>query len=341
MALGAWYLPFLHDHQYAHLGPTWLTGTAAWDSVYYLDIAHTGYYAKALAFFPLYPLLIHGMTYMGMSLHVGAFLVNLLATLGASWFLYSLLEQRFGEKTAFRSLWLFLVFPAALFLSAIYTESLFCFLVFGGFYFSQRKRPWLVGLFCALASGTRSYGILLGLILAFDYFIQKKWKEGIIIAVMAPIGLLGYMWYLDVNFSDPLAFIHTYKIYWDNHVFSLNIFKTYWMWIKQPYEFFRDSNIPQFFRYFSELVSWTAAVVLTIIGSKKNHWTWTAFSFLCLGFFILTTTQQSVNRYVLPLFTMYPVLATLPDEWYTGWLVVSASAMGVMALLFAACYWVG
>src|SRR5919204_3665155 len=144
-----------------------LAPLARWDSVWYLRIADSGYgdSSPRAAFFPLYPLLVRGVgTLFGGShgaLLAAAYLISLAAFLGALALLHRLAEFELGRRLARPTLLLLAVFPAAVYFGAPYAESLFLLLAVGAFYAARTGRWAWAGACAALASATRSAGLLL------------------------------------------------------------------------------------------------------------------------------------------------------------------------------------
>lgn len=148
---------------------------ARYDSVWYLTIAHFGYYSRiSAAFFPLYPLLLHlGGTVFGSTMVVGV-LISGGAMVGAVFVLFLLARMDMGESAARTSVVLLLCFPTSIFLSAVYTESLFLLLTVGAVYAARRERWWVAGLLGALSSATRSTGVLLAPALAVMFLYGPR-----------------------------------------------------------------------------------------------------------------------------------------------------------------------
>ena len=149
---------------------------ARWDSAWYLVIAHYGYRpnlghitAARAAFFPLYPLGIRALAWLGsppilagVAISTGAFAAALygihrLATLE--------LGARLGggaAREAARLAVLATAFaPMAFFFSAVYSESLYLALSVGVFWASRQGRWAAAGLLGGLAAATRSAGLVL------------------------------------------------------------------------------------------------------------------------------------------------------------------------------------
>ncbi|HLN46747.1 MAG TPA: mannosyltransferase family protein, partial [Magnetospirillaceae bacterium] len=135
-----------------------------WDAQHYLDIAQIGYHGKDIAFFPLYPLLIHLVgKLLGDDLIAGLLISNV-AFLVALAYLYALTKKEFGDDTtAFHAVFYTAIFPTAIFFSAIYTESLFLALTVASVYYARRGNFITSGLVGALAALTRVEGILVAL----------------------------------------------------------------------------------------------------------------------------------------------------------------------------------
>ena len=144
----------------------WVTDVwARWDSVWFLRIAVHGYgeaHGVAAAFYPLYPLTLAGLGRVFGGHYVAAgIVISLAAALAAFVLLYRLTETRLGADGARRAVLYLAVFPMALFLGAVYCESLFLALAIGAFLLGERGR-WLgAGVATGLAMLTRIAGVAL------------------------------------------------------------------------------------------------------------------------------------------------------------------------------------
>jgi len=148
-----------------------------WDSWHYLDIAEKGYSLSNANFFPLYPLLIKFFNlFWGNSIQVGFLSVGV-ASVGAFLFLETV-KARNSIETSKRAILLMLFFPFAVFLSTVYTESLFLFLLISSFYYLKNEK-WLtaaaLGFFAAL---TRPVGVFL-----FPVMLLHYWGNFSLVAV--------------------------------------------------------------------------------------------------------------------------------------------------------------
>jgi len=150
------------------------------DSGFYISIAQRGYDPASMlhrmsnwVFFPLYPLLLHIIALPFGSdwdtYRFAGIVVSNAAALGAAIYLYKLATRELGRTIAARTVLYLLLFPMSFYLSAIYPESLFLLLVVSCVYYTRLHRWWLAGLLGGLATLTRPQGILLALIVGWEY----------------------------------------------------------------------------------------------------------------------------------------------------------------------------
>lgn len=151
---------------------------ARWDSVWYLTIARDGYTDPlAPAFFPLYPLLVASVGALGPGLLVGGMLVSLVSLLIALILLHRLAELELGAaypQAPHLTVLATALGPMSFFLTALYSESLFLALSLGAFLSARRGRWAAAGACGALATATRSQGLLLLGALAVLYVEQRR-----------------------------------------------------------------------------------------------------------------------------------------------------------------------
>lgn len=190
-----------------------------WDTGFYLSIAtegyrHLGVPLPSTAFFPLLPLLIRALTLLTQDALISGLIVTNVALLGAAVLFYNWVATAWGQPTAERAVWYLLLFPASLFGSAIYTESVFLLAGIGAAYAARRGR-WAIAAVLAYGAGlTRLLGVLIAVLLiaeAWPVWRAARWRTRLPIAlaiVAAPLGLVSYMVYLSAAFGDPLAFVH-------------------------------------------------------------------------------------------------------------------------------------
>lgn len=193
---------------------------SGWDSSFYADIARDGYTYRnvllpSVAFFPLLPLLVRGVSFVVGDVLVAGLLVTNTALLAATILFYHLVEREWNTAVADRAVWYMLIFPTSFFGSAIYSESLFLLCAITAFY-AARREQWIIaggaGFFAALS---RPIGILVAPMLVIEWWMQrhnaphKRARIGALCAaLLVPLGLALYMLYLQWTFGDALAFVH-------------------------------------------------------------------------------------------------------------------------------------
>ena len=198
---------------------------ARWDAGWYLKIARRGYLPQdgSVAFFPLYPFLIASLRllFAGNRLMTGIF-ISLTACLAAFYLLFRLVELEFSTGAARKSVLFLAVFPTSFFLQAVYTESLFLALTVGSFYAARRRRYFLAGVAAGLAALTRNTGVLLLIPLIIFYMSDRSWnwrriKIDILSLLLAPAGLLAWMFILKINFGQAMLFAAA-QAQWGRHL---------------------------------------------------------------------------------------------------------------------------
>lgn len=184
--------PFLEQIEggYAGVPSWWLNPWTTYDSEHFLAIGNRGYVPATAAFFPLYPLLLKlgGSNIVNQAL--AGVLISNAAFLGGLWFLHKLTRLDFGEDVARRAIWLVAFFPTAATFSAVYTESVFFFLVTATF-LSLRydsKAGSATGAF--LAASCRNSGLVL--CLTFWTMAYRRYRAGrnAVPAALAGLGAL-------------------------------------------------------------------------------------------------------------------------------------------------------
>ncbi len=224
-----------------------LTGLMRFDSEWYYWIVTHGYHAAvhyydqripSTVFFPLYPLLVKALSALIGNVFVAGALISNVALLAALGYVYALARDEFDRPAAARAVLYVAAAPAAVFLSAMYTESLFVLLVTATFYHARHRQWARAALAGALGAATRNTGVFLALVVALEGLHQAgvRWKPpgwtpaalrahlraqralvatslptlrpSLAAAAVVPAGLLAFMAYLARTVGDPLAFVH-------------------------------------------------------------------------------------------------------------------------------------
>ena len=200
---------------------------AAWDSGWYFDIAHRGYYFSAdgqssIAFFPLYPMLMRAVAWpfggTEKAIWVAGIVVSSFAFALALLAVHRFAERVFGEREAARRAVLYLaVFPFSLFLTRVYADSVLLLTSVLAVSCAFDGRWWRAGLWGALATLTRPNGILIGLPLVLLALGGRPTVPALARRFTAllpvPVALAGYCAYVYALSGNPLGWLSA-QVHW-------------------------------------------------------------------------------------------------------------------------------
>jgi hypothetical protein len=205
---------------------------ARWDSAWYIAIAQHGYFSpQSSAFFPLYPLLMAFTAPLFGSPFIAGLVISLASMVLGFMALYRLALLDLDAPAARLTVVLLALFPTSLFLSAVYTESLFLALSVSAVYAARTERWMWAGVLGCLAGATRSDGILIAvpLVLLYAYGPRREversgferwwqpryrgWRSALWLGLV-PIGAIAYLAYLGILHGDPLAPFKAESDYW-------------------------------------------------------------------------------------------------------------------------------
>lgn len=189
-----------------------LSFLANWDGVDYINIAKNGYSSSRLTnFFPLYPMIIRLVNKIISSPLITGLIISWVFMVGAIYYYLKVIKLFFevdDNLEALRATLLFVLFPSALYLMAVYTESLFAFLALGAIYYALKKKYLATALLSALATVTHTNGVFLLILVTLILIEEKeKLKNVLVTLIIGSLGLVGYMVYLWVHFKNPFDFI--------------------------------------------------------------------------------------------------------------------------------------
>lgn len=346
--------------------PSWVWGFGNFDGVHYLRIAQNGYDAQySQAFFPLYPLLIRFFadlnpffqknSMLDTRIYVdpsyffsGLILANIFFLLGLIFF-YKLISIDFDKKIALGSVILLTFFPTSFYFGSIYTESLFLFLVLGAFYFMRKNNFIVAGVFSALASATRIFGLLLVPVLLIEVYLKFKKRKiaetgelakmavGIL---LAPFGTLFYMLFLRLNFNNPLYFLTSQPLFGaersaGNLIFLPQVIYRYLkIFIMVPL------NSQLFFNAFLEFIFTTATLTCLVLFYKKMRFSYFIFTLGCVILPTLTGTLSSMPRYSLMGFLLLPFIVQAIKRYHSLLLTIFVTIGIVLISFFIRGYWI-
>jgi hypothetical protein len=206
---------------------------AQWDGGWFLHIAEHGYRVDAqAAFFPLYPAAVAVLgRLLGSQFVLAGVLVSLAACLGSFMLLHRLAETRLGSDGARRAVLYLAIFPMALFLQSVYSESLYLMLTLAAFLLAERRRFLGAGVVAGLAMLTRASGVALLPALALLAWRSPNRARSLAKLAVAPAVFTAYPLLLWQQLGDPWGFAHAEGA-WQRHTSSTGPFGPSWEGLK-------------------------------------------------------------------------------------------------------------
>ncbi len=344
------------------VGDLLVAPAARWDATWYLQIAHDGYLDTThAAFFPLYPLLARaGGAALGSAL-AGGMLVSFLAAVAGLAALHRLATLELGEKPARAAVWLLACFPAAFFLSAVYSESLFLALSVGSVLAARTGRWGWAGVLGALAAGTRSAGVVLLVPLAALWWTcSPRRPRDLAMLGLVPLGVAAYCAGLAVAGFDGMAPFHAQEQWfrhyagpfvgaWDGAVAAWDGARQLLSGSRMPVFFTRAGGDPftvaaHNLELFATLVALVPAVVGTLRRLPLAYGAYVVVALaLPLSWPVVPQPLMSLPRFALVLFPLFMWLGWWTARGRFRTLVLGALFCGGQAFAaaeFATWHWV-
>jgi hypothetical protein len=333
------------------------------DAIVYAIVADKGYsYTPYVAFFPLWPLLLHfGGLLLG-HFPFSDYLVGLLLANICFFFalvlLYCLLCEDFEASLAKKALFYLAFYPYALFFFLGYTESFFLLLSVAMFLLLRRGKTldwWFAGGIGFLAALTRSTGVLLiipFLIMYVRHFWvaekrdQTRWLQKIgalVPIILFPMGIVAYMIYLGYTTGNPFIFQVEEASNWHRHF--------EWIWMTGGYiiKLLLTYSLGSY-----DFVRNLLEFAFTILPIGALVWAWkrlplqySLYALVVILFslsFPLATIHPltSQPRYMIVLFPLFVIFALWGknprfDQFYVS---IGPPLLAVTTILFISHYWV-
>ena len=336
---GRWDSPLLHQLGYG------IDVWARWDSAFFLRIAEHGYDGTSAAFYPLYPAVVAavGRVLAGQYVLAGV-LVSLAACLGAFVLLYRLSEARLGADAARRTVVYLAICPMALFLGAVYSESLYLLLAVAAFALAERGRFLAAGAIVGLAILTRATGV--ALLPALTVMAWPRRRALLELAVAIPIAAV-YPLVLWREVGDPWAFWGAQDL-WHRHLSWAGPLGGIWdgvhaLWGPTP-----SGAAPMHASAVNieGALALAVCIFLTVVAWRKVGAPYGLFAALSLAIPLSLPSSRwpllSLPRFALVIFPLFMALAVLGARPRAHTFIVAASALflGVAVTQWALWQWV-
>jgi hypothetical protein len=337
---------------------------ARWDSNYYIRLAEGGYapFLEAAGFFPLYPMLMAGLSRItGASPVTTGMLISHLSYLAAILLFYKLARLiRDDHAYAMRCVLYMLLFPSSFFFFATYAESLSLALSILAVYLVIHARPSYVqsGLALCLAAAARPVSWVLDIVPLVEFIRRRQFS---------PRSLLSLAVGLALSISGVVLFVlHLYSI--TGTFLAIPQAQAKWqrqwelpwltLWKSLRLALSSNNVTNDWFLYvinWSDLLFTLLALTLTALalwwslqGSQRFSWSLSIYLFSSLAFIMSSQGLETVplwgmTRWVAALFPIYLVLGDLSQSRIAHRTMALVS--GSLLLLFTAWWtsgrWVG
>jgi hypothetical protein len=336
-----WDSPRLHELGYG------IDVWARWDSDWYLRVAEDGYAespSSTPAFFPLYPALVGALGRLLAGHYVLAgVLLSLAACFVAFLLLYRLTATRLGEEGARRALLYLALFPTALFLQAVYSESLYLALALGAFLLAERGR-WLgAGAVAGLAILTRPVGVALLPALAVLAWRSPERRRALAgLATSLPVAA-AYPVLLAAWIGEPFAFLRAQEGIWERQLSWAGPLGGLWEGVAA---LAREEGQRAFALNVQQLAFTIAFFALAVVAWRFFGAAYGLFAAVSLAIPLSYPSERwpllSMPRFGLVVFPLVLALAALGARRHVheGILAVSSLLLGVAVVQWALWQWV-
>ena len=333
-------LPFIE-----HTPFTWVDLWSRWDSAYFWDIAAHGYTnPQAIAFLPLFSILLAPFGHLGAVYWYVAPLITLVLGVAALWLTGLWTTEAFGPAAGPAVVACLAFFPWGFFLWVTYPTGLYIALTAGALLLVRRRSYPGAGALAALAAVTWHFGLMLALALVVGEVARNRrlqWRHAWLLLPALTTGAFAlYCWAAK---GDPLALLHATSLYWGRHLawpWAPVLQTVHTLWNTQTFEI-RE-------RCATDLAVTVLFGSLLVGACRTRELTPTEklYGGLCLALPLLSLNPppsglSGIPRFILAAVPLFAVLAMALRKWRAdGVLLVSLVLQVLYFALFSARYWV-
>jgi len=310
-----------------------------WDSYWYLDIARNGYYLRGetgqanVVFFPLYPLLVRLTAPLAAGdLVLAGWMVSSLFLALAVCMLVRLTQEFHPGIDPMRPALFLLAYPAAFFLNAVYSESLFLFLSLAMVLYARRRNFLPAAVFAGLASATRVAGAFLFVLLLVEFIHANGWRALFTRRAwplaLAPVGILAFFVYHWIAFDNFFLYVKVQSTYGRDFAMEAADFK------------FR--NGPDIVVTVLDWFFIAAAALMGLIAILRLRLSYGVYMLVSLGIALGSGSFLGAARYSMVLFPIHLIGAGIGSAVGRGaWLFGSTLLLALDIICFVNHYWAG
>ncbi|MCX5525927.1 glycosyltransferase family 39 protein [Streptomyces bobili] len=345
-------------------GAHWWDVLATWDGWWYLQVAEKGYDPRPLerldpgglftvkqnsvAFFPLYPGLIRGVSEItGLGLFGSGILVSVLASFVAAAGIYAVVSTLAGVRAGTIAAGLWAVVPGAGVEWAVYSESLFVAIAAWCCY-SVMKGRWLAAGLLAFVAGLNrptsaaligAVGLAALVTLARRDSRQEHGVAGPVYAmVAAPLGLLTYVAWVGLSMGDLTAYFTLQREGWahffdfgaysldvlgntavghHNYLFAFSVPDLIAVQVVLALPFLIALMLRK--KPPLVLVAYTLASILTVLGTQQMFGNTPRYLLPC--FPLLLAPAAAMGRLKWPSLAVFFTTAAVASGWYAHYVM--------------------
>ncbi|MFD5253443.1 glycosyltransferase family 39 protein [Streptomyces bobili] len=345
-------------------GAHWWDVLATWDGWWYLQVAEKGYDPRPLerldpgglftvkqnsvAFFPLYPGLIRGVSEItGLGLFGSGILVSVLASFVAAAGIYAVVSTLAGVRAGTIAAGLWAVVPGAGVEWAVYSESLFVAIAAWSCY-SVMKGRWLAAGLLAFVAGLNrptsaaligAVGLAALVTLARRDSRREHGVAGPVYAmVAAPLGLLTYVAWVGLSMGDLTAYFTLQREGWahffdfgaysldvlgntavghHNYLFAFSVPDLIAVQVVLALPFLIALMLRK--KPPLVLVAYTLASILTVLGTQQMFGNTPRYLLPC--FPLLLAPAAAMGRLKWPSLAVFFTTAAVASGWYAHYVM--------------------
>ena len=312
---------------------------ARWDSFWYKDIAANGYsfkkidYVSNIVFFPLYPFLTRSLAVLvGGNVELAGTILSTLSTALGLIYLFKIVKELHPDINPYLPVIFLLTFPTAFFFNVMYTESLFLFLSTACFYNGLKRSFLKASIFGLFAALTRITGVLLIIPMLWEYFsyngFKKPFNKDLIALLLIPFGTFCFFLYHYLAFGDFFLF--------------LKVESTFGRAFHVDGSEFLPITRPAIVNLLIDCMFVVVALVTSFFALTRLRVSYGLYMIATIAIALSTGMIMSIGRYILVLFPMYILLASIKSESVRfAYSLLSTLLLSMYITLFVNGYWAG
>lgn len=318
-------LKSVYDPGYTFSFSTILAHCAKWDANHYIGLAQNGYQNTGdprfhIVFYPLYPLLVRGLSYIcGGNITVAAYVESNLFMAMSIAVMYKLLKIDFSERVTWTAILLLILNPFGFFFSFPFTESTFLFLSLL-FFFMLRRENWLAAGICGFfAALTRNFGLLM--LVPYGVWLitvackrRYDFKKIVLRLLPAFLVLAGFGVYLLINkivTGNWFQFMIYQKEHWYQEISCiLENVTNHFKWFVNE-----NTNMThKWFLWFGNVSAACLTMFAIYIKHRKIPFVYNIYTLAYLFLTLMASWLLSGSRYIMAAFPVYIAYALLIDK---------------------------